>query len=127
MGINISQKGSFDRTERYFQRIQKTENLYAVLNKYGDMGVAALSAATPRDTGATADNWYYTIQKNDGYYSLRWHNRHRRNGIPIAVLIQYGHATRNGGFVQGIDYIMPAMRPVFDKIAADAWKEVTKI
>ena len=124
--ITITQKGSFKHIEAYLSRL-RTDDLYSVLNKYGAMGVAALSAATPRDSGATAEGWYYSIQRAKGYYSIRWHNNNRRDDIPIAVLIQYGHATRNGGYVQGVDYIMPAIRPIFDRIADEAWKEVTKI
>ena len=124
--ITITQKGSFDNTEKYLRRL-KTKDLYAVLNKYGHQGVVALSNATPRDSGLTAESWYYSIVQRPGYYSIRWHNRHEEDGIPIAVLIQYGHGTRNGGYVQGQDYIMPAMRPLFERIAAEAWREVTKV
>lgn len=124
--ITITEKGSFKNTERYLKRL-KTSTLITVLNKYGNLGVTALSGATPVDSGATASSWYYTIVQRKGYYSIRWHNRNERNGIPIAVLIQYGHGTRNGGYVQGRDFIMPAIRPIFDQIAAEAWKEVTKI
>lgn len=124
--ITITQKGSFNNTEAYLRRL-KTKDLYAILNKYGNQGVVALSNATPRDSGLTAESWYYSIVQRPGYYSIRWHNRHQEDGIPIAVLIQYGHGTRTGGYVQGQDYIMPAMRPLFERIAAEAWKEVTKI
>lgn len=124
--ITITQKGSFDNTERYLRRL-KTQQLYQVLNKYGNLGVVALSNATPRDSGETAESWYYSIKIRTGYYSIRWHNRNVKDGIPIAVLIQYGHGTGTGGYVQGRDYIMPAMRPIFDQIAAEAWREVTRI
>jgi hypothetical protein len=123
--ITITEKGSFNHIEKYLSRL-KTSDLYATLNKYGSLGVAALSNATPTDSGLTAESWYYEIVQRPGYYSIRWHNRNVRDGIPIAILIQYGHGTRNGGYVQGRDFIMPAMRPVFDRIAAEAWKEVTK-
>jgi hypothetical protein len=124
--IEITQKGSFNNTERYLRRL-KTSDLYAVLNKYGSMGVNALSNATPSRTGLTASSWYYEIVQRRGYYSIRWHNSNVQDGLPIAILIQYGHGTRNGGYVQGRDFIMPAIRPIFDQIAAEAWREVTRI
>lgn len=124
--ITIRQKGSFNRTERYLRRLKEAE-LFATLNKFGSMGVVALSSATPVDSGITAGSWSYTIVQRRGYYSIRWHNSHDVDGTPLAVLLQYGHGTRNGGYVQGRDYIMPAMRPVFDKIAAEAWREVARI
>ena len=124
--ITITQKGNFEITERYLEKLSK-EDLSAVLNKYGTLGVNALSNATPVDSGLTAESWYYTLEARPGYYSIRWHNHNVVNGLPIAVLIQYGHGTRNGGYVQGRDYIMPAIRPIFDQIAAEAWREVTKV
>ena len=122
----ITQKGNFNNVTRYLNRLKEAERL-TVLNKYGSLGVAALSNATPMDTGLTAASWYYTIVSRKGYYSIRWHNSHIEDGIPIAVLIQYGHGTGTGGYVQGRDYIMPAMRPIFDQIAAEAWREVTRV
>jgi hypothetical protein len=124
--ITFTQRGSFKNTEKYLRRL-KTAELYAVLNKYGTLGVNALSNATPTDTGATAAAWFHTIQQRTGYYSIRWHNGHEENGLPIAVLIQYGHGTGTGGYVQGRDYIMPAIRPIFDQMANEAWREVTRI
>lgn len=124
--ITITQKGNFDTVTKYLNRLKK-EDVFAVLNKYGSLGVNALSNATPVDSGETARSWYYTIKVRRGYYSIRWHNSNIENGIPIAVLIQYGHGTRNGGYVQGRDYIMPAIRPIFDQIAAEAWREVTRV
>jgi hypothetical protein len=124
--ITFTEKGSFKNTERYLSRL-KTEDLYAVLGKYGSLGVNALSQATPADTGETAASWYYDIVQRKGYYSIRWHNSHREGGMMIAVLLEYGHGTKNGGYVQGRDYIMPAIRPIFDQIAAESWKEVTKV
>lgn len=124
--IEITQKGSFDNTERYLSHLSK-DDLYATLSKYGSLGVNALSNATPQDTGETANSWYYEIKQHKGYYSIRWHNHHVNEGRPIAILIQYGHGTGTGGYVQGRDYIMPAIRPIFDQIAAEAWKEVTKV
>jgi len=128
MGIKFTVSGSFPKnTERYLKRLQSGENAFDILQKYGDMGVAALSSATPMDTGESAGSWYYTIYKAKGYYSIRWHNRKVRNGIPIVVLIQYGHGTKTGGFVQGHEFINAAIRPIFEQMGNDAWKEVTKI
>lgn len=124
--ISFTQRGSFNNTETYLRRL-KTAQLYSVLGKYGSMGVSALSAATPVRTGATAQAWSYTIQQRLGYYSIRWHNSNDVGGIPLAVLLQYGHGTGTGGYVQGRDYINPAIRPIFDQMANDAWKEVTRI
>lgn len=122
--ITFTEKGSFNKTERYLNRL-KTADLFAVLEKYGSLGVNALSNATPVDTGLTSQSWYYTIERKKGSYSIIWHNRNQVNGTPIAILLQYGHGTRNGGYVQGRDYINPAIQPIFDQIAAAAWKEVT--
>lgn len=124
--ITITEKGSFKNTERYLQRL-KSQKTLSILEKYGHQGVVALSNATPRDSELTAESWNYSIIQRPGYYSIRWHNNNVRNGVPIAVLIQYGHGTGTGGYVPGRDYIMPAIRPIFDRIAEEAWKEVTKI
>lgn len=124
--IEITQKGNFDHTERYLNRL-KSDQLDSVLNRYGSLGVAALSNATPRESGRTAGSWYYTVVSRTGYYSIRWHNSHVEEGVPIAIILQYGHGTRTGGYVEGRDYIMPAMRSIFDQMAAEAWKEVTKV
>jgi hypothetical protein len=124
--ITITQKGDFHTVEKYLKRL-KSEDISAILNRYGSLGVNALSNATPRETGLTAQSWYHTIVSRKGYYSIRWHNRHVEDGVPIAVILQYGHGTGTGGYVQGRDYIMPAIRPIFDQIAAEAWKEVTKV
>jgi hypothetical protein len=126
MPIEITQSGSFDNTERYLKHLSQ-DDLYATLSKYGSLGVNALSNATPVRSGATARSWYYEIVQRRGYYSIRWHNSNVHEGKPIAILIQYGHGTGTGGYVVGRDYIMPAIRPIFDQIAAEAWKEVTKV
>jgi hypothetical protein len=117
--ITITEKGNFNNTERYLRKLSETD-LYSVLNRYGSLGQNALSNATPRESGETAESWYYTTEHRKGYYSIRWHNRHEENGVNIAVILQYGHGTRNGGYVQGRDYIMPAIRPIFDMISAEA-------
>lgn len=126
-GINFTQRGSFDNTVRYLEDIN-TSKISSILEKYGEKGVAALSEATPRDSGLTAESWYYEIVERAGYCSIRWHNSNRQGttGAPIAILIQYGHATRNGGWVEGRDFIMPAIQPIFDEILADVTEEVTK-
>lgn len=123
--ITITQRGSFQNTENFLHRMSKTD-IFATLHKYGDMGVTALANATPKDTGETAASWYYEIVHRRGYYSIRWHNRHVVEGRPIAILLEYGHGTRNGGFVHGREYVMAAIRPIFDQMASDCWKEVTR-
>lgn len=124
--IQITQKGSFDNTERWLRRMKESQRL-DVLNKYGSLGVNALSNATPVRTGLTAASWYFDVEQRPGYYSIRWHNTHIVAGRPIAILLQYGHGTGTGGYVEGRDYIMPAIRPIFDQMAEEAWKEVTRI
>ena len=97
------------------------------LDKYGKEGVAALASATPVDTGLTASSWSYEIKQKNGSISISFKNSNIQNGVPIAIILQYGHGTRNGGWVQGRDYINPAIQPIFDRIANDAWREVTKL
>jgi hypothetical protein len=126
--IKVTSRGSFDKSLAFLQRMKTREYLRALGPKYGPMGVAALQNATPKETGDTATSWYYEVVDRPGYYSIHWLNSHIEDPgqIPVAVLIQYGHATGNGGYAQGVDYINPAMQPIFDQIAADMWKEVTK-
>lgn len=124
--ITITEKGSFSNTERYLSRLKRAE-MFATLNKYGALGVTALSNATPVDSGETAALWSYSIVQRKGYYSIRWHNSHNHQGVPIAVILQYGHGTGTGGYVQGRNYIMPAIRPIFDQILAEAMKEVNRV
>jgi hypothetical protein len=97
------------------------------LNRFGREGVAALASATPVESGLTANSWYYEIIRKNGSVTISFKNSNIQNGVPIAIILQYGHGTRNGGWVQGRDYINPAIQPVFDKIANDAWREVTKL
>lgn len=123
--ISVSQRGSFDKTEQYLRRLEPL-NIAAVLEKHGAEGVRALSEATPRDSGLAANSWYYTVVERPGYASLRFHNNDIENGFPVAVMIQYGHGTGTGGYIEGKDYIMPAILPVFTKILDDVVKEVTK-
>lgn len=122
--FSFSSSGSFQKTEALLQKMAAGQAL-DILAKYGDIGVAALQAATPVDSGVTAQSWYYEIKKERDTYSIIWGNSHVVDGAPIAVLLQVGHGTRNGGYVQGRDYINPAIRPIFDAMAAEAWKVVT--
>ena len=122
--IGIESKGSFSNMERFLDRILHGD-IYATLDRYGAEGVAALAAATPEDSGETANSWTYEILKEQGSYSIIWGNTHVNRGRQIAVLIQYGHGTGTGGYVEGKDYMNPALRPIFDRIADEAWKEVT--
>jgi len=125
--INLTSRGSFANTNAFLKRMRSQQE-FAPLEKWGQIGVNALRAATPVEHGDTAAGWYYEIIRRPGYFSIQWLNSHVTEGqhIPIAILIQYGHATRSGSHVQGRDFINPAMRPLFDQIAADMWKEVTK-
>lgn len=125
MAISFKVTGNYSKTKRFL------ENARAVVgrgdfHKYGKLGVDALSAATPVDSGLTASSWDYRIVRENGRIVIEWFNKNVVRGVNIAVILQYGHATRNGGWVQGRDYINPALQPVFDKIAEDAWGEVTR-
>lgn len=122
--IEFKQKGDFTKLNRYFERMKEVVKI-GDLDKYGKEGVAALSAATPVDTGKTANSWSYKIKRQNGSVSIDFYNSNFSNGVPIAIILQYGHTTNNGGWVQGRDYINPAIQPIFDKIAKNAWKEVT--
>lgn len=124
--ISFSQKGDFKNLTKFLQRA-KTKMSLSTLDKYGREGVAALASATPVDTGLTASSWYYKIEQTSSGVSIGFYNSNIQNGyVNIAIILQYGHATRNGGWVEGVDYINPAIRPIFDKIVDNAWKEVTK-
>lgn len=122
--IKFVHKGSFKNTESFFRRAEKLDT-EEILEFYGKQGVEALRKATPKDSGKTADSWSYEIVKKKNGYGIYWRNSHVNKGIPIAVLIQYGHATGTGGYVEGIDFINPAIKSTFDDIAERAWKEVT--
>ncbi len=123
--IKFRQKGDFSKLTKFLERAKESVHL-GDLDKYGREGVAALSSATPVDTGWTANSWHYKIEQRSGSVSIVFYNSNIQNGVPIAIILQYGHGTRNGGWVQGRDYINPAIQPVFDKITEDAWREVTK-
>lgn len=122
--VIVKQKGDFSKTEKFLNTINK-KLYYRNLQKYAEQGVTALASATPIDSGTTANSWDYEIRQTKNSVSIYWTNSNVNKGVPIAVIIQYGHGTRNGGYVQGRDYINPAMRPIFDKIAENVWKEVT--
>jgi hypothetical protein len=124
--ISFRQKGDFSKLTRFMERVKEAVRL-GDLDRYGREGVAALSSATPVDSGLTASSWYYEIDRKKGSVSISFHNSNVQNGVPIAIILQYGHGTGNGGWVQGRDYINPAIQPLFDKIAKDAWREVTKL
>lgn len=124
--ISFRQKGDFSKLSRYFERVKEAAKI-SVLDKYGQEGVAALASATPVDSGKTANSWYYEIKRQNGLVSIEFKNSNINKDVNIAIILQYGHGTGTGGWVQGRDYINPAIQPIFDKIADDAWKEVTKL
>lgn len=123
--ITFRQRGDFSKLTRYFERLKEAIKI-GDLDKYGQEGVAALASATPRDSGLTASSWYYEIENQNGSARIIFKNSNINEGVQIAIILQYGHGTGTGGWVEGRDYINPAIRPIFDKIAEDAWKEVTK-
>lgn len=124
--IGFRQKGDFSKTTKFLTKLKQNVDI-STFEKYGKKGVAALTSATPVDSGLTANSWYYKIEKTNDSISLLFCNSNIQNGVPIAVILQYGHGTRNGGWVQGRDYINPAIQPIFDQIVKEAWGEVTKL
>lgn len=122
--ISFEVKGSFKNTESFLKAMAKL-NTMGILDSYGQMGVAALSAHTPENTGVAAHSWGYEVIAKGGVYSITWTNSDVENGFPVAIMLQYGHGTGTGGYVQGRDYINPALRPIFDKIESEVWKAVT--
>ena len=124
--IRIRQKGDFANLTKYLQKAKKSATVSS-LERFGKEGVAALASATPVASGLTANSWHYKIERDNGIYKIVFYNSNIQNGVPIAIILQYGHGTRNGGWVEGRDYINPAIQPVFDNLANEAWKEVTKI
>lgn len=123
--ISFSQKGEFTKTIDFLGKAKDTLSSQS-LRKYGEMGVEALRKATPKDSGRTASSWYYEIEKTKGSVTITWSNSNVNDGVNVAVIIQYGHGTGTGGYVRGVDYINPALKPVFDKIVEDVWKEVER-
>lgn len=124
--ITFRQKGDFSKLTRYLERAKEAVHL-SCLDKYGREGVNALSSATPVDSGETASCWYYEISHNGGSSTITFSNSNVNQGVPIAIILQYGHGTGTGGYVQGRDYINPAIQPVFDALAKEAWEEVTRL
>ena len=121
--IRITSKGDFNNTFRFLNKMSKFQ-INKILEKYGQMGVDALASATPVDSGKTAESWGYELSIGKEGATIYWTNANQNKGVYIAVILQYGHGTGTGGYVQGVDYINPAIRPVFDKIAEEAWMEV---
>ena len=124
--ISFRQKGDFSNLTRFLEKAKGAVRL-GDLDKYGREGVAALASATPIDSGETANSWYYKVVNKNNSATITFYNSNIQNGVPIAIILQYGHGTRNGGWVQGRDYINPAIQPIFDKIVNEAWREVTKL
>ena len=123
--ISFRQKGDFSKLTNFLEKTKEAVKI-GDLDRYGREGVAALESATPVDSGLTAKSWKYKIENKNGSVTISFFNSNIQNGVPIAVILQYGHGTKNGGWVQGRDYINPAIKPIFDKIAENAWREVTK-
>lgn len=126
MKISFKQKGDFSKTEKYFKKCQKALNK-GVFDKYGRLGVAALTSATPVESGKTASSWSYQIVTSSDSVSIQFKNTNINKHVNIAIILQYGHGTRNGGWVQGRDYINPAVKPVFESLVKEVWKEVISI
>ena len=124
--ITFRQDGDFSKLTSFLEKSKELFNV-GILDKYGRKGVEALAAATPIDSGETANSWYYRIENKNGSAAISFYNSNIQNGVPIAIILQYGHGTRNGGWVEGRDYINPALQPIFDELAKEAWKEATKL
>lgn len=124
--IRFKQKGDFSKVTNYLERAKESVRL-GILDKYGRKGVEALASATPVDSGQTANSWYYEVSHKTGSAAINFYNSNVQNGIPIAIIIQYGHGTGTGGWVEGRDYINPVIQPIFDEITNEVWREVTKL
>ena len=124
MTIRVHTKGSFKKTLSYLQS-GRDGSAFRELERYGQLGVAALASATPVDSGETANSWDYRVTRRNGRYSIEWFNTHVVDGVNIAIILQYGHGTGTGGFVRGQNYINPAIQPIFDRIADDVWRTVS--
>ena len=124
--ITFESKGDFSKAFKYLNDVSKASKV-DILEKYGKAGVQALSSATPTRTGITAGSWYYKIKRKSGYAEIEFLNSHVNKGVNIAIILQYGHGTGTGGWVEGRDYINPAIQPIFDQIVEEAWREVTKL
>ena len=126
MVISFRHKGDFSKARRYLERVKEVARL-GILDKYGREGVSVLASATPVDSGKTAESWYYEIEHSGGSAVIRFNNSHINKGVPIAIILHYGHGTGTGGWVEGRDYINSAIQPVFDRIVQDLWREVTSL
>ena len=124
--IRFQQKGDFKNLESFLTKASKFD-MRSLLDRYGREGVEALRSSTPIDSGITSSSWGYYIESNKRTSKIVWTNTHNVSGVNIAIILQYGHATRNGGYVQGVDYINPAIRPIMDRIANDVWREVCNL
>ena len=125
--IAFSQKGDFNIALKYLNKIKDITTMEMALKQYGEQGVEALRNATPKDSGKTADSWYYVINRDGDKVRIDFKNSNVIEGVPIAIILQYGHGTGGGGYVEGRDYINPVVQPIFDAIANEAWKEVTEV
>ena len=126
-GISFKHKGDVSKLDKYLNEVRKAVRKDTIFDKYGRAGVAALSSATPVETGLAAQSWYYEVEQSSSSVRIVFYNSDVENGFPVAIMLQYGHGTGTGGWVEGRDYINPAIQPIFDKIAEDAWKEVTRL
>lgn len=122
--IKLRSKGNFNKTYRFLKKAREWRDR-KLLDIYGQLGVNALKSATPKATGKTASSWFYTITEEENSTTITWNNSNVNKGVNIAIVLQYGHGTGTGGYVRGIDYINPALAPIFEKLAARAWEEVT--
>jgi hypothetical protein len=124
--ITIKVSGSFAKTEQYLSKL-KAAQFFNILEKYGSIGVSILGSATPVDSGLTAQSWTYEVKQRPGYFSIIWKNTNLVDGIPVAVMLQYGHGTGTGGYVKGRDYINPVIQPLFDRMMSDLEREVKSL
>lgn len=125
--IVINHKGDFKKTTKFLSAVSRGKYIKNVLDRYGKKGVQVLSSVTPVDSGETANSWYYETSVKNGTYSIRWKNSHKTStGVPVVILLQYGHGTRNGGYVEGRDFINPSILPIFDEISESVWREVMR-
>lgn len=123
--VKLSSRGDFNKTSKFLKTIEKL-NIEAMLNQYGRMGVDALAKATPKRTGLTSESWTYKVRSSGNSYSIEWWNTNYNEGVPIALIIQYGHGTGWGAYIPGIDYINPALKPIFDELEAKVWEVIQR-
>lgn len=124
--LSITQKGDFSKTVNFLTKAQKTK-YWDILHRYGKEGVLQLSMATPVDTHNTASSWYYEIIEDRNSFTLQWSNSNIKDGVPIVILLQYGHGTKDGGYIVGRNFINPVMKPIFDRLGEEMWREVHRI